>query len=76
MLSKKFIQILSLVLFAAVTSASAATPPPDVDPHDFAIMPWGSSPSDPAKLQLIKEAGLKISGFCAPRICRTCRSRA
>ena len=42
MLSKKFIQILSLVLLAAATRASAATPLRDVDPHDFAIMPWDS----------------------------------
>ena len=36
-------------------------------PRDFAIMPWDSSPSDPAQLQLMKEAGLNISGFCAPK---------
>ena len=30
-------------------------------------MPWDSSPSDPAQLQLMKEAGLNISGFCAPK---------
>jgi len=67
MLSKKFIQVLSLVLLAAATRASAATPLRDVDPHDFAIMPWDSTPSDPAQLQLMKEAGLNIAGFCAPK---------
>jgi hypothetical protein len=67
MLSKKFIRVLSFVLFAAAAGASAATPPPYVNPRDFAIMPWGSSPSDPAQLQLMKEAGLNISGFCAPK---------
>jgi hypothetical protein len=67
MLSKKFIQILLLVLLAAATRASAATPLRDVDPHDFVIMPWDSTPSDPAQLQLMKEAGLNIAGFCATK---------
>src|SRR5208283_2573621 len=68
MLSKKFIRVLFFGLFAVVAaSALAATPPRFVNPRDFAIMPWDSSPSDPAQLQLMKEAGLNISGFCAPK---------
>jgi hypothetical protein len=64
---KKLIRILSFVLFAATASAPAVTPPRSVDPRDFAVMAWDSSPSDPAQLQLMKEAGLNISGFCAPK---------
>jgi hypothetical protein len=67
MLRKKFLRILFFVLLAAAVSAPAAMPPRYVNPHDFAIMPWDSSPSDPAQLQLMKEAGLNISGFCAPK---------
>jgi hypothetical protein len=33
-------------------------------PDQFAIMAWGSSPSDLGQLRLMKEAGLNISGFC------------
>jgi hypothetical protein len=67
MLCKSFILILFLALLSTATTASAATPPRFVNPHDFAIMPWDSSPSDPAQLQLMKDAGLNISGFCAPK---------
>ena len=67
MLNKKCIRRLSFVLFAVVASAPAASPPRLVNPRDFAIMPWDSSPSDPAQLQLMKEAGLNISGFCTPK---------
>jgi hypothetical protein len=67
MMDKKFIPILCWVLWAAVGSAAAATPPRFVNPRDFAFMPWDSSPSDPAQLQLMKEAGLNIAGFCAPK---------
>ena len=66
MQSKNFILTLLVVLLAASTMW-AGSPPRFVNPRDFAIMPWDSSPSDPAQLHLMKEAGLNISGFCAPK---------
>ena len=30
----------------------------------FPVMAWGGSPSDPAQLKLMKDAGLNASGFC------------
>lgn len=38
--------------------------PPRVTARDFPIMAWDLSPSDPAHLQGMKEAGLNLSGFC------------
>lgn len=35
-----------------------------VAPKDFAVMAWGSSPSNPDQLRGMKDAGLNISGFC------------
>ena len=35
-----------------------------VPPKDFAVMAWGSSPSDPEDLRGMRDAGLNISGFC------------
>ena len=67
MLRKKFITTLILVLLSATSTAWPAAPPRFVNPRDFAIMPWDPSPSDPAQLQLMKDAGLNISGFCAPK---------
>ncbi len=37
---------------------------PRVGPDVFPIVAWGSSPSDPAALQLMKQAGINVSGFC------------
>jgi hypothetical protein len=33
-------------------------------PSEIALMAWGPSPSDPALLQEMREAGLNVSGFC------------
>ncbi len=57
--------MISLPIF--VTALLLVTPsmfPQEVPPKDFAVMAWGGSPSDPAQLQGMKEAGLNISGFC------------
>jgi hypothetical protein len=51
-------------LWAVSTGRAQSSSLPAVSPHDFAIMAWGFSPSDPAELQGMKEAGLNISGFC------------
>jgi hypothetical protein len=40
--------------------------PPEISPRDFALMAWDQSPSDPHQLDLMRQAGLNISGFCAP----------
>ena len=50
-----------------IANASAVSPPRLANPRDFAVMAWDSSPSDPEQLRLMKEAGLNISGFCAPQ---------
>ena len=55
--------LLAFCLAAAARSQSSFHPKP-VAPRDFAVMAWGSSPSDPEQLRLMKEAGLNISGFC------------
>jgi hypothetical protein len=67
MLTKTSFRDFLLVLLVVVAGATAAAPPRFVNPRDFAIMPWDSSPSDPAQLQLMKDAGFNISGFCAPK---------
>jgi hypothetical protein len=56
-----------LLTFIAVTLAATAQglhPPAPVAPRDFAVMAWGTSPSDPELLRGMKEAGLNIAGFC------------
>jgi hypothetical protein len=52
---------LSLILPAV---AQTFHPPQPAAPKDFAVMAWGGSPSDPAQLRGMREAGLNISGFC------------
>jgi hypothetical protein len=48
-----------LGLALALTASGQST-----NPRDFAVMAWGDSPSDPAQLRLMHDAGLNISGFC------------
>jgi hypothetical protein len=56
---------LFLFLLAALPgSPQAAHHPAMAAPKDFAVMAWGSSPSDPEQLRGMREAGLNISGFC------------
>ncbi len=38
--------------------------PERVAARNFPIMAWGSAPSDPGQLKLMKEAGLNAAGFC------------
>lgn len=38
--------------------------PEGMPARTFPVMAWGGVPSDPAQLQLMKEAGLNIAGFC------------
>jgi hypothetical protein len=61
--------VLSLLLLAG-TAIPARTQSfaelPDISPRDFALMAWDQSPSDPHQLDLMRQAGLNISGFCAP----------
>jgi len=60
--------VLSLLLAGALFPAHAQTfaAPPELSPRDFALMAWDQSPSDPHQLDLMRQAGLNISGFCAP----------
>jgi hypothetical protein len=67
MLARNAVRGLLLVLLVLMASASAVAPPRLSSPRDFAVMAWDSSPSDPEQLRLMKEAGLNISGFCAPQ---------
>lgn len=55
-----------LAMGAAVACAQPGRHPKPALPKDFAVMAWGTSPSDAGQLQGMKEAGLNISGFCAP----------
>lgn len=48
------------VLLAAQAIYNPEPPPPD----RFAIMAWGTWPSDPDQLRWMNEAGLNITGFC------------
>ncbi len=52
------------LVLAAAASAQPNRRPELVAPRDFAVMAWGRSPSEPEALQLMREAGLNISGFC------------
>jgi len=56
--------LLLLTSACLLLSAQWVSRPQPVGPRDFAVMAWGSSPSDPEQLRLMKEAGLNISGFC------------
>ena len=56
--------ILFFACAAMAAAQSASHPPQPVAPKDFAVMAWGSSPSEPEQLRGMKEAGLNISGFC------------
>jgi hypothetical protein len=56
--------IFLLALLAPAAWQQAGRHPSPVAPKNFAVMAWGSSPSDPEQLRGMREAGLNISGFC------------
>jgi hypothetical protein len=61
--------VLSLLLLtgAAIPArAQSFAEPPQISPREFALMAWDQSPSDPHQLDLMRQAGLNISGFCSP----------
>ena len=61
--------VISVLLLAgpAIPSRSQSyAQPPEVSARDFALMAWDQSPSDPHQLDLMRQAGLNISGFCSP----------
>jgi len=60
------ISVLLLAGAAISTRAQSYVAPPEVSPRDFALMAWDQSPSDPHQLDLMRQAGLNISGFCSP----------
>jgi hypothetical protein len=55
-----------LLLSAVPLLPQSVHRPARVDPKQFAVMAWGSSPSDDEQLRGMREAGLNISGFCPP----------
>lgn len=66
---KQFGLLLCLFLVGGalkVAPAQGFPKPPEVSPHEFALMAWGQSPSDPNQLHWMRKAGLNISGFCSP----------
>jgi hypothetical protein len=54
------------LLIAAAIPARAQNfaQPPQISPREFALMAWDQSPSDPRQLDLMRQAGLNVSGFC------------
>jgi hypothetical protein len=54
----------AFALLGIIPAHQAECRPTAIGPKDFAVMAWGSSPSDPDQLRGMKEAGLNISGFC------------
>ncbi len=62
---KRFYTVLMALLLACSAKAQAQVAEPSpVAAQDFAIMAWGDSPSEPAQLYRMKQAGLNVSGFC------------
>ena len=53
-----------LLLVAPLARPQSGRHPAPASPKDFAVMAWGSSPSDPDQLKGMRDAGLNISGFC------------
>ena len=61
--------VLSFLLLAGTATPARAqsfTELPEISPRQFALMAWDQSPSDPHQLDLMRQAGLNISGFCSP----------
>jgi hypothetical protein len=53
-----------LILLTPLAWPQTGRHPKPASPKDFAVMAWGSSPSDPDQLRGMRDAGLNISGFC------------
>jgi hypothetical protein len=66
---KMWLNVVLCVLLLAGTGiqamAQSYAAPPEISPRDFALMAWDQSPSDPHQLDLMRQAGLNISGFCS-----------
>jgi hypothetical protein len=56
---------ISVVMIVGVAWAQPGHHPRRAAPKEFAVMAWGTSPSDADQLRGMSEAGLNISGFCA-----------
>lgn len=56
-----------VILLAPLVWSQIGRHPRTVAPKDFAVMAWGTSPSDPDQLRGMRDAGLNISGFCHAR---------
>lgn len=63
----EFVLSMLLLMAAAIPiRAQSFVEPPEISPRDFALMAWDQSPSDPHQLDLMRQAGLNVSGFCSP----------
>ena len=56
---------------AADRDSLPSTRPAHVEAGQFPIMAWGDTPSDPALLRDMREAGFNISGFCPPSVIKS-----
>jgi hypothetical protein len=56
-----------VILLAPLAWSQIGRHPRPVAPKEFAVMAWGTSPSDPDQLRGMRDAGLNISGFCHAR---------
>ncbi len=64
---KRHAYVLLIVLLFCTTAAAQNDPGvPEVPPEQFALLPWGWTPPDPAVLQEIKQAGFNLAGFISP----------
>jgi hypothetical protein len=66
MFARAILFALAFPLLAADSNSLPVPPPAAPSPHEFAIMAWGDTPSDPQQLRWMKEAGFNITGFCRP----------
>lgn len=53
--------LLLVVLLGGLAEAQETVPP-----EQFAILPWGGTPGDPAVLETIRDCGFNLAGFVAP----------
>lgn len=54
------------VFLVCMSACAFAAKQADLDPEDFAIMPWGGSPGDAKTLRDIKDCGFNLAGFLVP----------
>lgn len=58
--------LVGLVVWGSLAEAQQNAGLPVVPPEQFAILPWGRTPPDPAALQELRQAGFNLAGFVPP----------